>query len=52
MSPSPHAIEARIAKRAHAESLGVTAEFISDMVERFYARIQADDMLADFCRAY
>ncbi len=37
--------EARAAKRAHAESLGVDDAFVSRMVEEFYATIRADELL-------
>ncbi|MCP5145069.1 MAG: group III truncated hemoglobin [Gammaproteobacteria bacterium] len=52
MSPSvaagsacDHALKARQAKRATAEEIGIDARFISDMVERFYASIRADELL-------
>ena len=37
--------EAREAKRAQAEALGVDEAFVSRMVETFYAAVRADDML-------
>ena len=36
---------ARAAKRAHAEAQGVDEQFISLMVERFYASIRQDNLL-------
>jgi len=41
----PHAQAAREKRRAEAEAAGVDAAFISDLVERFYERIQADELL-------
>jgi len=43
---SDHALAARAAKRAEAEALGVDEDFVSEMVERFYASIRADSLLA------
>ena len=40
-----HARAARLAKRAHAEGLGVNERFISRMVDRFYASIRQDGIL-------
>jgi hemoglobin len=40
-----HALKARAEKRAHAEALGVDADFVSSFVEAFYARIRQDDVL-------
>ncbi len=37
---------ARAAKRAHAEARGIDERFISLMVERFYASVREDDLLA------
>ena len=37
---------ARAAKRAHAETLGVDARFVSQLVEQFYRRIRRDALLA------
>lgn len=37
---------ARAAKRAHAVALGVDERFVSVMVERFYANIREDELLA------
>lgn len=37
--------EARARKRAEAEAIGIDDAFISSLVERFYARIQRDEML-------
>ncbi|WP_417322356.1 group III truncated hemoglobin [Erythrobacter aureus] len=41
-----HVHAARTAKRTNAEACGVDEKFISLMVERFYARIREDDLLA------
>ena len=38
-------LQAREAKRAQAEALGVDEAFVSRMVETFYAAVRADDML-------
>ncbi len=40
-----HAKNARLAKRAHAESIGVDEQYISQLVDRFYARIRDDELL-------
>lgn len=40
-----HVAKARQAKRASAEEIGIDAHFISEMVERFYTSIRADDLL-------
>jgi hemoglobin len=40
-----HALKARAEKRAHAEGLGVDADFVSSFVEAFYAKIRKDDLL-------
>lgn len=40
-----HARQARVAKRAEAETIGIDEDFISDMVERFYASIREDELL-------
>jgi hemoglobin len=40
-----HALRTRAEKRAHAEGLGVDAEFVSSFVDAFYARIRADELL-------
>lgn len=37
---------ARAAKRAHAETRGIDEQFISLMVERFYASIRNDELLS------
>ncbi|MET4133768.1 hemoglobin [Porphyrobacter sp. MBR-155] len=42
---SDHARRTREAKREEAESLGIDSEFIALLVERFYARIRADELL-------
>ncbi|MEL1252034.1 group III truncated hemoglobin [Aurantiacibacter gilvus] len=43
--PQDHAAQARLAKRAAAEAIGIDDTFISTMVEQFYAAIRADDLL-------
>lgn len=43
--PHRHAANARLAKRAAAEAIGIDDAFISIMVERFYAAIRADKLL-------
>jgi len=40
-----HAKAARLAKRAHAEGLGIDEQFISRLVDRFYGSIRQDDLL-------
>lgn len=40
------ALRRRAEKRVAAESIGVDADFIDQMVETFYAAIRADDLLA------
>ncbi len=40
-----HALKARAERRAHAEGLGVDADFVSSLVEAFYAKIRNDDLL-------
>lgn len=40
-----HAAAARERKRAEAEAIGIDADFVSQLVESFYARIRADDAL-------
>jgi len=40
-----HTRRAREAKRANAELLGIDADFIALLVERFYARIRDDELL-------
>ena len=42
---SDHVANARAKKRSEAEEIGVTDAFISDLVEQFYGRIQADELL-------
>jgi len=44
--PREHAKAARLAKRAHAEDLGIDERFISRMVDRFYAAIRQDELLS------
>lgn len=40
-----HAEALRERKRAEAEAIGIDADYISDLVERFYGRIRADELL-------
>lgn len=40
-----HAAAARARKRAEAEAQGIDAAFIDNLVESFYTRIRADDLL-------
>jgi len=40
-----YALRARAERRAQAEAIGVTPEFVSRLVDSFYARIRADAML-------
>ena len=44
-NPSPHAQAAREAKRSAALAMGIDDHFVSELVDRFYARIQGDDRL-------
>lgn len=41
-----HALTARDGKRAQADALGIDRQFIDDLVERFYAKVQCDAVLA------
>ncbi len=41
----PHTIAAREEKAAEAAAMGITESNISDLVERFYENIRADDLL-------
>lgn len=41
----PHAQAARERKKAEAESIGITDNFINDFVEGFYAKVRQDDIL-------
>jgi len=41
----PRATAARERRRADAEAMGVDAEFISELVDRFYERIRSDEVL-------
>lgn len=43
--PHDHAMQARLAKRAEAEAIGIDEAFISEMVDRFYASIREDELL-------
>jgi hemoglobin len=45
LSHSEYAAAARAKKRAEAESVGINADYISLMVEEFYASIRSDAML-------
>ena len=47
----PRASEARIRKKKDAEDIGINADYISAFVERFYTRIQNDDMLGSIFAA-
>jgi len=40
-----HARKARERKRAEAQAMGVDEEFVSELVERFYAAVRADSLL-------
>lgn len=40
-----HAAAARERKRAEAEEIGIDADFVSRLVESFYGRIRADELL-------
>ena len=42
----PHAVSARDAKRALADARLIDADFIDALVERFYERVRADQVLA------
>ena len=42
---SPHALAAREEKRSAALAMGIDAYFVSVLVDRFYARIQRDDLV-------
>jgi hemoglobin len=42
---SPHALAAREAKRREALALGIDDDFISDLVDNFYARVREDPAL-------
>lgn len=39
---SPHALAAREEKRREALALGIDESFVSDLVDRFYGRVQQD----------
>lgn len=45
MATSLHAASARTAKLEAADAMGISTEFIGEMVERFYARIRQDAVL-------
>ncbi|MBO9711615.1 group III truncated hemoglobin [Sphingomonas sp.] len=42
---SAHAVAAREEKRRAAEAMGIDEAFVSDLVDRFYARIREDGLL-------
>lgn len=42
---SPHAQAAREAKRAAELAMGIDDRFVSELVDRFYARIREDDLV-------
>ena len=50
--PRRFALEAREAKRAGAFAIGIDGEFIATFVDRFYARVQADDLLGPIFAAH
>jgi len=45
VEPHLHALRARAARRREAEAIGIDEDFISRMVEGFYAAIRADEVL-------
>ncbi|MFC4291640.1 group III truncated hemoglobin [Sphingorhabdus arenilitoris] len=45
MEPHPKTIAAREDKTIKAEAIGIDPSFISNMVERFYARVREDTLL-------
>lgn len=49
---SLYALQARIRKKQEAESLGITVDYISSFVERFYSRIRDDGMLGPIFGAH
>jgi hemoglobin len=44
-TPSPHALAMREEKRRQAAEMGIDDAFVSELVDRFYGRIQADPVL-------
>ncbi|NWN23028.1 group III truncated hemoglobin, partial [Escherichia coli] len=44
-TPSPHAAAMRDEKRRAAAEIGIDEDFVSELVERFYGRVQADPVL-------
>ncbi len=46
-----YALKARAERRAQAEAVGVTPEFVSRLVDSFYARIRADAVLGPIFEA-
>lgn len=44
--PNPHAAKARAAKRNAADAAGIDPSFISALVDRFYAKVRRDPLLA------
>ncbi len=49
---SPHALAARQAKREAAAALGIDDQFVSDLVEQFYARVRDDSALGPIFTAH
>ena len=50
--PRRFALEARAAKRADAIAIGIDSDFIASFVDRFYARVRADDLLGRIFAAH
>lgn len=44
-APHPHAAAARLSRRESAAAIGIDEHFIDLLVERFYARVRADELL-------
>lgn len=44
-TPSPHATQMRDEKRRAAAEMGIDETFVSELVDRFYGRVQADPVL-------
>lgn len=49
--PRAETLALRARRKAEAEALGVDADFISDLVERFYAKVRADAVLGPIFNA-
>ena len=47
----PHAEAARAKKKAEAESIGITEDYIDRFVDAFYARVRKDDVLGPIFNA-